>query len=198
MIAVGLVSWCLTADVSSAPVPAPTIEGPVTGGLGTPFIAATTFDLSQVGYVEEEFFISGTATAFTNVGPLGSDGHWTAIPGDTAAYKTRILVHRPATPSRFNGTVIVEWLNVSGGLDAAPDWIAAHTGMIHEGMAWVGVSAQFVGVEGGSGLLGLPPRPLKTIDPVRYGSLVHPGDSFSYDMFSQAGQALRHPSGPDP
>ena len=198
LIAVGLVSWCLTADVSSAPVPAPTIEGPVTGGLGTPFIAATTFDLSQVGYVEEEFFISGTATAFTNVGPLGSDGHWTAIPGDTAAYKTRILVHRPATPSRFNGTVIVEWLNVSGGLDAAPDWIAAHTGMIHEGMAWVGVSAQFVGVEGGSGLLGLPPRPLKTIDPVRYGSLVHPGDSFSYDMFSQAGQALRHPSGPDP
>ena len=74
LIAVGLVSWCLTADVSSAPVPAPTIEGPVTGGLGTPFIAATTFDLSQVGYVEEEFFISGTATAFTNVGPLGSDG----------------------------------------------------------------------------------------------------------------------------
>src|SRR2546422_4144493 len=79
-IAVGFVSSCLTSAVSSAAVPAPTIEGPVTGGLGTPFIAATTFDLSQVGYVQEEYFISGTATAFTNAGPLGSDGNWTAAP----------------------------------------------------------------------------------------------------------------------
>ena len=198
VIAFALVSSCLTAVASSAPVPTPTIEGPVTGGLGMPFIAATTFDPSAVGYVQEEYFISGTATAFTNTGPLGSDGTWTVTPGDTAPYKTRIVVYRPASRPRFDGTVVVEWLNVSGGLDAAPDWIAAHTAMIHEGMAWVGVSAQSVGVEGGSGLLGLPPRPLKTVDPARYGSLSHPGDSFSYDIFSQAGQALRHPSGPDP
>ena len=28
-------------------------------------------------------------------------------------------------------------------------------------------------------------------DPARYGTLNHPGDSFSYDIFSQAGQAVR-------
>src|SRR5439155_492528 len=28
--------------------------------------------------------------------------------------------------------------------------------------------------------------------------LVHPGDSFSYDIFSQAGEAIRQPSGPNP
>ena len=28
-------------------------------------------------------------------------------------------------------------------------------------------------------------------DPGRYGGLVHPGDSYSYDIFSQAGQAIR-------
>ena len=28
-------------------------------------------------------------------------------------------------------------------------------------------------------------------DPVRYGTLSHPGDSYSYDIFSQAGQAIR-------
>ena len=198
LIAVALVSSCLTSDVSSAPVPTPAIEGPVTGGLGKPFIAATTFDLSQVGYVQEEYFISGTATAFTNAGPLGSDGNWTVVPGATAPYKTRILVHRPAMRSRFNGTVIVEWLNVSGGLDAAPDWLSSHTQMIREGIAWIGVSAQFVGIEGGMSILGNPSVPLKTVDPARYGSLAHPGDSFSYDMFSQAGQALRQPSGPNP
>src|SRR5438067_507123 len=47
-------------------------------------------------------------------------------------------------------------------------------------------------------ILGNPSIPLKTVDPVRYGSLVHPGDSFSYDIFSQAGEAIRQPSGPNP
>src|SRR5205823_3716775 len=84
--------------------------------------------------------------------------------------KTRILVERPTSPSRFNGTVVVEWLNVSGGLDAAPDLIGAHTRMMREGMVWVGVSAQFAGVEGGPSLLGVLSSPVKTLDPVRSGS----------------------------
>ena len=193
-----LVASCLAPAVAAAVVPSPTIEGPVTGGHGAPFVAGTAFDLSEVGYVEEEYFISGTATAFTSATPLDGDGKWTVTPGDTAPYKTRILVERPTSPSRFNGTVVVEWLNVSGGLDAAPDLIGAHTRMMREGMVWVGVSAQFAGVEGGPSLLGVLSIPLKTFDPVRYGSLVHPGDSFSYDIFSQTAQAIRHPSGPDP
>jgi len=41
-------------------------------------------------------------------------------------------------------------------------------------------------------------QPLKVVNPARYGSLHHPGDSFSYDIFSQAGQAIRTPSGPNP
>ena len=31
----------------------------------------------------------------------------------------------------------------------------------------------------------------RSTDPSEYASLSHPGDSFSYDMFSQAGQAVR-------
>jgi hypothetical protein len=42
------------------------------------------------------------------------------------------------------------------------------------------------------------PLYLKAVDPVRYGSLLHPGDSFSYDIFSQAAQSIRNPSGIDP
>jgi hypothetical protein len=176
----------------------PTLEGPITGGKGMPFIASTTFDLAQVGYSEVEYFISGTATAYTSVGALSDDGNWTVAPSDTAAYKTRILVYRPIDRSQFNGTVVVEWLNVSGGLDAAPDWITGHTELIRAGFAWMGVSAQYVGVEGGISVLGLPVTPLKTTDPERYGSLVHPGDSFSYDIFSQAAQAIRRPLGMSP
>ena len=186
------------ARPAGADVPRPLVEGPVTGGAGKPFLAATSFDLAQVGYTEEEFFISGTATAYSAAGAFTSDGRWPVALGPSAAYKTRIVVFRPADPHKFKGTVMVEWLNVSGGVDAAPDWVAGHVEMIRDGIAWVGVSAQKVGVEGGSGILGTASTGLKQADPVRYGSLVHPGDSFSYDIFSQAGEAARNPVGADP
>ena len=185
------------ATGTSAQVPSPSIEGPITNP-GTPFVAATTFDLAQVGYEEAEYFISGTARAYVNSAPLGTDGRWSVTTGETAAYKTRILVYRPTNPKTFRGTVVVEWLNVSGGVDAAPDWVQGHVELLREGVAWVGVSAQIVGVEGGPVLLGLMSQPLKVVNPARYGSLHHPGDSFSYDIFSQAGQAIRTPSGPNP
>ena len=89
-------------------------------------------------------------------------------------------MRRPADPRRFNGTVVVEWLNVTGGVDADPEWTEAHNELIRDGFAWVGVSAQAVGVNA-----------LKTEDAVRYATLSHPGDSFSYDIFSQAGRAVR-------
>ena len=54
-----------------------------------------------------------------------------------------------------------------------------------------------MGVAGTNGPLGLN-LSLKAVNPVRYGPLVHPGDSFSYDMFSQVAEALRHPSGVAP
>jgi hypothetical protein len=181
-----------------ATVASPAVEGPVSGGSGAPFIASTAFDLKQVGYQQAEYFISGTATAYTNVGALGTDGLWTVAPGETAQYKTRILVYRPIDAKTFNGTVVVEWLNVSGGLDAAPDWLSAHTELIRSGYAWVGVSAQRTGVEGGGSVVGLTSMPLKEVDPQRYGSLVHPGDSFSYDIYSQAAQAVRRPTGIPP
>src|SRR5262249_60387348 len=76
-----------------------------------------------------------------------------------------------------------------GGSVAAPDWASTHTRLLRAGFAWVGVSAQYIGVSGG------PPLDrhlaLKEVDPVRYGPLVHPGDMYSYDMFSQAGLAAR-------
>lgn len=184
------------AHLAAADVATPTVEGPITGN-GSPLLLGTTlFDLAEVGYEQVEFFIGGTATAYTSAEPLSSDGAWTVTPGATAPYKSRLLVYRPIDPKQFKGTVLVEWFNVSGGLEAGPDWIAGHTEMVREGMIWVGVSAQYRGVEGGSG--GLLNVALKTSNPARYGSLSHPGDSFSYDIYSQAGQALRLPPETNP
>jgi hypothetical protein len=127
---------------------------------------------------------------------LTTDGKWSIAPGSVPGqYKTRVVVYRPIDPTKFNGTVIVEWLNVSGQVDANPDWTQTHNELIRDGFAWVGVSAQAVGLN----QLNCPPAatwvPSPTCpapgDPARYGTLSHPGDSYSYDMFSQAGQAIR-------
>jgi hypothetical protein len=164
---------------------------PATGGKGGAFIAGTSFDLASVGYEQSEFLFGGTASAYTSDFALASDGKWKVTPASTAPFTTRLLVYRPAAAKDFNGTVIVEWNNVSGGLDTAPIWLAAHDELIREGYAWVGVTTQAVGVQGGSTRAVVPNLDLKHADPERYGTLDHPGDSYSYDMYRQAGQAVR-------
>jgi hypothetical protein len=97
-----------------------------------------------------------------------------------------MIVRRPVDPSRFRGTVIVEWLNVTNQSDLETSWPVAWQEYFREGAAYVGVSAQLAGVCCG-------PESLKVWDPDRYATLAHPGDSFSWDIFSQAIQALRDP-----
>jgi Alpha/beta hydrolase domain len=143
------------------------------------------------GYVEQEFFASGQATAFRATA-TPADGRWTVVPSTTAPYQTRIVVRRPADPKRFNGTVVVEWLNVSAG-ESSPDWDYLNPALTAAGFAYVGVSAQALGVVGGRSLLGTGSSPggLVRAEPARYGSLHHPGDGYSYDIFAQVGRALR-------
>ncbi|MCB1690676.1 MAG: hypothetical protein KDI33_19420 [Halioglobus sp.] len=176
------------------PVPNPVVSLPPDEGAIN--LLSQTYDLGSVGYQQAEYFLEGTASAFTNVSELGPDGMWTVEPGEQAAYKTRIVVYRPIDPADFNGNVLVEWLNVTAGFETPPSWGTGQLEMRRGGSVWVGVSAQIVGIEGNP--RGLLPLHLKAVNPARYGSLVHPGDSFSYDMFTQVAQAIRHPSGIDP
>jgi len=138
--------------------------------------------------MEEEFSIEGTAVSYAKVGTWAIDGVWTATPSGSASFKTRLLVVRPAIPSMFNGTVVIEWLNVTSGWDIADVFAHGHEELLGGGYAWVGVSAQAVGVQ-------LSPFSLKAWDPVRYGSLSHPGDAYAYDILTQVAQVIRHPVG---
>jgi hypothetical protein len=160
-------------DRSLAPAPRVT---PLAGPSGLP----SPVDLAAHGYVEEEFLIGGDASAYAAVGEWGRDGKWKATPARTAAYTTRVLVRRPSAPAKFNGTVVVEWFNVTAGLDASPDFGYVHAELLRGGYIWVGVSAQSLGVNATA-----------KQDPTRYGDLSHPGDAFAYDIYSQAGRAVR-------
>lgn len=171
------------------------ISGPVHGGQrGVPF-DISQLDLPALGYAEDEYFLSGIATCYRR---LDGDAarwdvaRWDVAPKGTAPFRTRMLVRRPADPGRFNGTVVVEWLNVSAFMDASVEWTYTHTELIRGGYAWAGVSAQQAGVTG-SPYPGqaAPGGGLKGWDPGRYGDLDHPGDDYCYDIFTQAGQALR-------
>jgi hypothetical protein len=158
----------------------PTVSAPVLPSSGImPTTLTTTVPLANVGYEGSEYFISGTATAYSSAAALSTNGQWSVAPASLAPYTTRVVVYRPINPAKFNGTVVVEWLNVSGGADDAPDWVLTHNELIRDGFAWVGVSAQAVGVNA-----------LISSDPTRYGALSDPGDSYSYDIFSQAGEAV--------
>jgi hypothetical protein len=148
------------------------------------------FDIASLGYVAQEFFISGTASSYSSAANLSPDGQWSVTPSGAADFTTRMVVLTPADPAQFNGTVLVEWLNVSGGIDAPAVWMMAHREIVRAGYAYVAVSAQRVGVEGGVNLMDVD-MSLKSQDPVRYSSLCHPGDAYSYDIFSQAGQLVR-------
>ena len=157
--------------------------------LGTTMLNLDTFD-----YQQSEYFIKGTATSYTNTTGYTSDGKWQIEPNGQADFKTRIVVYQPKDPAKFNGTVIFEWFNVSGGTEASSSWIMGHTELVRSGYAWVGISAQQPGIEKVDGVKILNvSMPLKAVKPKRYESLSHPGDAFAYDIFRQAAEAVIKP-----
>lgn len=162
-----------------------TVTGPVTGGArGWPF-SLPQADLDAVGYVAEEFLLDGEATAYvTEPGTeLAEDGRWSVQPGRTAPFRTRMLVVRPRDPSVCNGIVHVNWQNVTAGFEIG----TADGEQLLTGYAWVGVSAQRAGIVGFPGMEHVA---LKGWDPERYGTLDHPGDDFSFDIYTQAARAV--------
>ena len=166
------------ASAAAPPVADPVVEGPIAGGVrGRPWNASLTpLRGPRYDYTEEEYFFAGTAAAAT---------------GLAAPYQSRMLVRLPRDRRRFSGTVLVEWLNVTGQSDFETAWPVEADWLMRHGIGYVGVSAQAAGVCCG-------PTTLKGWDPVRYAPLLHPQDAFSYDIFSQAIRALRHPGKVNP
>jgi hypothetical protein len=172
-----------------------TITGPIAATVpGDPsrdFVYnASAIELQENGYVEAEYFIEGTASRYTTpelaTGEVQDSGH---------PYRTRFLVRRPGSAATFNGTVIIEWLNVTGGTDKDIDWWQSGYHLVANGYAYIAVSAQREGIDS-----------LKLWSPDRYNSLdvTHDGrildDGLSYDILSDVARAVARvgetPSGP--
>ena len=186
-----------SSTIVPAPGPVPTVA-PLTGGSGIDLVSAAALPPLPSTWTEDEYSVAGTAVSYHSATPLPANGRFDLQTGSSASYETRIVVRRPTLAKDFSGTVVVEWLNVSGGLDAAPEYSYIANELIRAGDAWVGVSAQSIGIEGGPvavstpvSALGGAGRGIVALDPARYGKLHHPGDAYSYDIFTQVGRALR-------
>ena len=103
-------SACL---VVVALVSAACVSGPLPPG---PRIPA---ELAPAGFVEHEYFIDGQARSYAPVGTWTSDGVWAAETTGSAAYRTRVIVRRPAEAADFNGTVVLDWVNVTAQFENA-------------------------------------------------------------------------------
>ena len=161
-----------------AAVPSPAVAGPIgNAGLRHHALWDSWFRLADIGYTDAEYFVSGHARSL--------DGT------KTAPYTTRIIVTRPKTAARFNGSVLLDWVNVTAQFENAVDSLEAQQMLFREGFAFVHVSAQAAGI-------CCTPLTPKVWDPVRYQKLSHPGDDYAYDIFSQVAKAIRSPSGVDP
>jgi Alpha/beta hydrolase domain len=144
-------------------------------------------DTLPEGATEQEWILEGKASRYRLIGEYRPDGQWSAEAAETAPFRTRILVERPAA-DRFNGFVVVVWNNVSAGFDGM--FAGSPTAvMLHDGYAVVGVSAQSLGVHGERGLISSAAE--------RYSTLSHPGDDYSYDIFAQAVRAASGRDGTD-
>ncbi len=137
--------------------------------------------LASLGYTEQELFIKGLASQYSKTGDWEDDGHWLASPSVVRTpFSTRLLIRRPSDPAKFNGMVVVEWLNMTLGSDIDAGWSLTQHELIREGYAWVGVTLHGKGIDG-----------LKKSDAKRYANTHVDGDDFSFDLFSQAGQAVQ-------
>lgn len=178
----------------AAPTTLPTTELlPVVPGepetRSTPFIA-WFMDLSEDGYVEEEYAVSGEADVYGYADDPGQSPAVEIIEAHVP-YSTRILVRRPENPKRFNGTVFYEVLNATAGWDGDPIWQSNFEYITREGAIWVGMSTKPVTVD----FLrdGWATWPLVTRNASRYAGLAMPHFGQVWDMLAQTGLLLKTP-----
>lgn len=186
LLVIALVALATLVSVAPAAAQTAKVDGPIpsdavgSGSRDYPFGAAVD-DLAAHGYVEQEFFFSGTTPA-----------------GD---YTSRMVVRRPSDPARFSGTAIAEWTNVTNHYDLDALWLRSSEHLMRRGDAYVTIDVQADGVVAkGTGL--------KAWSPKRYAKLHLPAgataggallananDAGMFDIYGAALRAIREGGG---
>ena len=152
------------------------VEGPRPGLTRT---AARQLEVG--GYVEEEYFVRGTAELYTY------DDAWNTVKREQPElpYTTRVMVRRPADLRRASGDAVIEALHPVA--DMASAWPRVGATIVREGITFIGVTQDVFGL-----------RALKHSDPERYAQLDIPAYGLGFDIVAQVAVWLRGSSSPLP
>ena len=192
----GVADRRLTASAVNQ-IPTPEVIGPIANeDFSSPTrnytFYATDVALASYGYVEEEFYMQGTANAYdapANAPATPPTANANIVTANVP-YKTRITVRRPTDPAKFNGTVVVEWFNVTDNFDGEYFWVQAKDYLLRAGYAYIGVSAQNNGIaNAATGLKMFSPTRYGSLDVIAAGAACCTQDRLSYDIFSQTAKA---------
>ena len=115
----------------------PAVEGPIAVTENShPFCAMKysreSLDLSSFGYLEEEFFLAGTANVYDT-----DEADMPVVAKKGLPYKNRILVRRPASEKNFSGRVYVDIMNATQGHDIEDLWHRIYLWCMEQGHAYV-------------------------------------------------------------
>jgi len=91
----------------------------------------------QNGYLEDEYFLTGTANIYEE-DPMGK----LSVSTPDAPYVNRILVRRPADVSKFSGNVLIEVLNSSARYDIDRVWMLTWKKIVRDGDIYIGITSK--------------------------------------------------------
>jgi hypothetical protein len=167
---VGTLALTLASPALAAPPPAaspisetltavPSVEGPIAETPDSHMWssmehARVPFDVAERGYVEEEFFLSGTANVYDS-----TEGELSIVTAEVP-YVNNILVRRPARTSDSSGVVLVDILNASNGFPGEDHWRRMWDWAMREGHTVIGVTSKPIQIDA-----------LKNFDAERYAPL---------------------------
>jgi hypothetical protein len=136
--------------------------------------AASPDLLAAAGYVEEEYFLTGTGELYTY-----DAADQLEVKAERLPYTTQLLIRRPADPARFSGTTILEPMHRAGpwGMTYGTCWDA----FVANGDAW----AQII-----PGRFHVLNGPL-ILDAGRYAPLNLSDEGQVWDMLAQTGALLK-------
>jgi hypothetical protein len=162
------------------------------------YINEPPIDLQARGYVEEEFFVSGSGNVYDWQADGGISVRSSGLP-----YTTRILVRRPSDPNQFSGTVLLDMGNRAQTFDTFATWGQLQDHLLSSGHIWVGATVFSVNIAS-----------MKKLDPMRYAPLSFPKpvescqagngkpsqfeDGIRWDVMSQIAALLKGESASNP
>lgn len=99
--------------------------------------AAERCNFAKIGYIEDEYFMYGTADVYTE-----GEEYTPEILYTDAAYVNRFLIRRPKDVSRFSGNVVVEILNPTALMDIDRMWVNSWRYFTRNGDIYIGITSK--------------------------------------------------------